>query len=118
MVRIPRCVLSWLCEILLRSSSFLRSFVVNSVPSVTSKIRSSSLPHQQPQKERPANQRRNHSNRQLNRRHHRSREHIATDQERRTEECRCGEHEAMIRADDQPDEVRYDDADESDRAAD
>ena len=45
-------------------------------------------------------------------------EHVAADQERRAEERRRRQHEAVIGADHQPDQVRDDDADEADRAAD
>ena len=48
----------------------------------------------------------------------RARQRIACDEKRRAEEHRRGQHEPMIGADDEPDEVRDDDADETDGTAD
>ena len=74
--------------------------------------------HQQPQEEGSTNQRRDHADRQLQRRHHCPRDSIASNQERGAEQRRRRQHDAVIRADQQAHEMRDDDADESDRAAD
>ena len=74
-------------------------------------------PHEQPQKKRPADERRDDADRQLDRREQIVRAtRVARDQERRAEQRRRRQHQPMIGADDQPHDVRHDEADERDRA--
>ena len=53
--------------------------------------------------------------RHLDRRHDRARDQVAQHQERRAEQRRGRQHDAVVGADQQPHQVRHDDADEADR---
>src|SRR5918993_5533519 len=70
---------------------------------------------QKPEEEWAADHRGHDPDRQLDRRHDGPGYEVAAHQERRAEQCRRGKYDAVVRADEQPHQVRYDDADEADR---
>src|SRR6478609_713578 len=76
----------------------------------------SSAFEKKPQEHRAADECRDNADRQFEWRHDRARDDVARDEQRRAEERRSGEHQPMIRADDEADEVWNDDADEGHRS--
>ena len=77
----------------------------------------SAMPHELPEKERAPDHRRDDAHWQFEWGQHGARDQVAADQERRAEARGGGQHEAVVRAHEQPHQVRYDDADEADRVA-
>src|SRR5579863_9425256 len=76
------------------------------------------LSNQQPQKKRPADEGCNDADWELEGRQDRPCDRVAGDEKGRAEERRRRQHESMVGSDEPPHEVRHDDANEADRAAD